>query len=315
MTVGARGHLHEAGFYASDAQFRALIQPFIEAGIAAGDPVVIGYDERKSDLLRGWFDDAPQLTYIADAALYATPARAIESYRRLFAEHVEAGACRVRIAGDVPHPGNGRTFHGWDRYESAVNTVWENYPVQSLCLYDARTVPPQVRDVVERTHRHLLSPSGQRRVSERFQDPASFVPLPAEMDVLEALAPDVDLADPTPAQARRALERLCRGRLDEDTFDELRIGVSEAVANAALHGQAPRRLRMWADELRAVVLVCDGGLGPADPLAGLAPAPPSDTGAGLGLWLSCQLNLDVSLIRRFDGFTVRLRTELPPAAM
>jgi hypothetical protein len=44
--------VHEAGFYSSDAEFLALIVPFVTGGIAAGEPVVIGYDDRKRDLLR-----------------------------------------------------------------------------------------------------------------------------------------------------------------------------------------------------------------------------------------------------------------------
>ena len=33
---GHAGHFHEAGFYGSDTEFRALIVPFAEEGIAAG---------------------------------------------------------------------------------------------------------------------------------------------------------------------------------------------------------------------------------------------------------------------------------------
>ena len=61
MRAGAaRGHvgnLHEVGFYSSDAEFRALILPFAEEGIAAREPVIIGYDERKNGLLRSWLPD------------------------------------------------------------------------------------------------------------------------------------------------------------------------------------------------------------------------------------------------------------------
>ena len=48
---GQVGHFHEAGFYGSDAEFAALIVPFAEEGIAAGEPVIIGYDDRKSRLV------------------------------------------------------------------------------------------------------------------------------------------------------------------------------------------------------------------------------------------------------------------------
>jgi hypothetical protein len=64
-----------------------------------------------------------------------------------------------------------------------------------------------------------------------------------------------------------------------------------------------------------VVHVHDTGPGPPDPLTGLVPVPEGTSGAGLGLWLSHQLRqVEVSLITDADGFTVRLRTGVPPTA-
>jgi DcmR-like sensory protein/histidine kinase-like protein len=126
---GHVGHFHEAGFYGSDAEFAALIVPFVEEGVAAGEPVIIGYDDRKAGLLRSWLADPSAVEFISDQGLYATPAGAIATYRRTFESHLARGAGQIRIAGDVPHPGNGRRFDGWDRYECAINTVWQDIPV------------------------------------------------------------------------------------------------------------------------------------------------------------------------------------------
>jgi len=90
--LGQAGHFHEAGFYRSDAEFRALIVPFAEEGIAAGEPVILGYDDRKSALLRSWLSDPSAAEFAGDASLYAKPARAIATYRRLFEFHVAMGA-------------------------------------------------------------------------------------------------------------------------------------------------------------------------------------------------------------------------------
>src|SRR5262249_42709472 len=114
---GQVGHFHEAGFYGSDAEFADLIVPFVEEGLAANEQVIIGYDKRKADLLRSWLTDPSDVEFITDGSLYATPARAIATYRRLFEFHVAMGAEQIRIAGDVPHRGNGGRFEGWDRYE------------------------------------------------------------------------------------------------------------------------------------------------------------------------------------------------------
>lgn len=299
----ARDSAHHAGFYDSDAEFRSLIVPFAEEGLEAGEPLIFGYDERKNNLLSTWLPASARVTFITDTSLYATPARAIATFRRLFARHVADGAARIRIAGDVPHEGNGGRFHGWDRYEAAVNTAWSDYPVQSLCLYDATTVSLQVRDVVERTHPCLLSTSGERLANTRYEDP--FVPLDAVIDELESAAPLVSRSDISPAEARTVIEAVATPRLDRDTVHDLVLAVSEAVSNALVHGRAPTRFEVWADRDRVIVHVHDSGDGPLAAMPGLMPVN-SETGAGLGLWLIHQLGIDVDLIGAPDGFTVRL---------
>jgi anti-sigma regulatory factor (Ser/Thr protein kinase) len=310
---GYVGNFHEAGFYRSDAEFLALIVPFVTDGLAAGEPVVIGYDARKCDLLRATLPRSDGVTYIADASLYASPARAIEAYRKQFERHLAAGAGQIRIAGDVPHEGNGGRFAGWDRYESAVNCVWQDYPVWSRCLYDAMTVSDDVRDVVERTHRRLVTADGGAGASPGYQDVAQFERLPPPPDPLEATAPTVDLTNISLKQTRRRVSDIARGRISPTALDELRFALSEAVVNAELYGRPPMTVRIWAGEDRIVVHVHDTGPGPADPLTGLVPLPDDATGAGQGLWLSHQLDdVDIALIST-DGFTVRLRSGPLPA--
>ena len=302
---GHAGNFHEAGFYSSDAEFRALIVPFAEEGIAAGEPVIIGYDDRKSGLLRSWLTDPSAVEFIADNSLYATPARAIATYQRLFDFYLTMGAAQIRIAGDVPHPGNGRRFEGWDRYECAVNTVWQDFPVWGLCLYDTATAPAAVLDVVERTHPRIVSPSGGHRLSGRYQHSSVFQGLTVPPDPLERSAPVLELTVSSPAGARDALVQAGGGRVPDAIFTDLLIGTSEVVNNALQHGRPPTVIRVWAARDRIVVHVHDNGPGPADPLAGLVPAAAPEV-SGLGLWLVHQLDIDVALIHGADGFTVRL---------
>jgi anti-sigma regulatory factor (Ser/Thr protein kinase) len=311
---GQVGNFHEAGFYGSDDEFLALIVPFVTGGAAAGEPVVIGYDVRKSDLLRAALPRPDAVDFIADCGLYASPARAIEAYRQQFERHLATGAEQIRIAGDVPHEGNGGRFGGWDRYESAVNAVWQDYPVWSRCLYDARTVPDDVRDVVERTHRRLVTADGGAAVSPRYQEVPEFQPLPPAADPLEAGAPTVELTNASLKRTRRRISDLAQSRLDTAAHDELLFALSEAVVNAQLYGRPPTTVRAWTAADRVVVHVHDTGPGPGDPLTGLVPAPDSVSGAGLGLWLSHQLTaVETALVATADGFTVRLRGGPLPA--
>jgi anti-sigma regulatory factor (Ser/Thr protein kinase) len=312
---GGVGHVHEAGFYSSDTEFLALIVPFVTGGIAAGEPVVIGYDDRKCDLMRAELARPDAVSFIADTRLYATPAGAIEAYRRQFERHVAAGAEQIRIAGDVPHEGNGGRFAGWDRYESAVNVVWQDYPVYSRCLYDATTVADRVRDVVQRTHRRLITADGGATASPRYQEVADFERLPPSTDPLEATRPAVVLVDAPSRRTRHRVAAAARGRINAAAFDELLVAVSEAVLNAHLYGWRPITVRVWTGTDRIVVRVHDTGPGPADPLTGLIPVPGGSAGPGLGLWLIHQLtNIDIALLTGTDGFTVRLRGGSPPSS-
>jgi anti-sigma regulatory factor (Ser/Thr protein kinase) len=308
------GHFHEAGFYGSDAEFAAMIMPFVEDGIAAGEPVIIGYDVRKSRLLRSWLSDPSAVEFIADTSLYATPARAIAGYRQRFEHHVATGAGQIRISGEVPHPGNGGRYEGWDRYEWAVNTVWQDFPVWGLCLYDTSTAPREVLDAAERTHPRLVSPAGQHRVNDRYQERLVFEGLPSDPDPLEAATPLVELTDLSAHDARQVVAEIGRGRISVHTLIDLVTGTSEAVSNASRHGVPPTTVRIWATPDRVVVTVHDHGPGPADPLAGLVPAPRGAAKPGLGLWVLHQLDLDVALVRTGDGCTVRLRAGTLPAA-
>jgi anti-sigma regulatory factor (Ser/Thr protein kinase) len=309
----ATGNVHEAGFYRTDAEFLALIHPFVTEGLTAGEPVIIGYDERKCDLIRATLRRPEQVAFVQDTSLYASPARAIEAYRQQFERHVAAGAQQIRIAGDVPHEGNGGRFAGWDRYESAVNTVWQSYPVWSRCLYDATTAHDDVRDVVVRTHPRLVTPDGTATASPQYQDVPEFAGLPPTADPLEGTTPSVRLGDPSLKRTRRSVAEAARGSLDPAAFDELLFAVSEALINAQSYGHPPVAVRVWTAPDRVVVHVHDIGPGPPDPLTGLVPVPEGTSGAGLGLWLSHQLQgVEVDLITEAEGFTVRLRAGSPP---
>ena len=306
---GHVGHFHEAGFYRSDAEFRALIVPFAEEGIGAGEPVILAYDARKSGLLRSWLTDPSAVDFIGDKTTYAAPARAIATYRRLFESHVARGAGQIRIAGELPQLGSGGRLEGWDRYESAVNTVWDEFPVWGRCLYNTTAASAAVVDAVRRTHPYIVSATGQRRASDRYQNPLAFEALPYLPDPLEGSPPVAELVNRPAAEARHALAQIARGHIPDITLEDMLIGVTEAVANAQHHGRPPATVRIWAAPDSIVVTVHDTGPGPADRLAGLVPAAgsTSDRRLGLGLWVIHQLDVDVTLRHASDGFTVRLR--------
>jgi len=236
------------------------------------------------------------------------PPATIKLLRSLLGDLVAAGAEQVRVATTTPHPGLGAPWDGWCRYEAAVNDLFGDLPMRSLCLYDRRITPVRVLADVERTHTYLAA-GGRHVRNDRYQDPTTFLRSMPEppMDPLEAEPPAVELADATPAASRQAVRDVARDtRLTGDDVEDLVLATSEAVSNAVEHGRPPVRVRVWAAPERMVVAVSDRGDGPRDLYAGLVPSPSAlQGGGGFGLWLMSQLAF-ATYTRDADGFTVPL---------
>jgi len=306
----AEGYLHQVGFYASDDGFRDLIRPFALDGIEAGEPVVFAYDPYKMDLLRDWLPDSPGITYITDTDPYATPTRSLIAWRQVIEGHLEAGATRVRIAGNVPHPGYGRSYVGWDRYEAALDNAMGDLPVWAPCLYDTRIAPPEVVDAARRLHHNVLDGDGTHNFNRHFEAADSLADfLSPPLDPLEQTVPAVQLVDPAPAEVRAAVRELSAGLLGPGEGADLVTAASETVTNAIIHGVAPVTVRIWTGDDRVLVAVHDQGQGPSDPLVGLLPGADDGRSLGRGLWIAHQMDIDVGLFAAGTGFTVTLRAD------
>jgi anti-sigma regulatory factor (Ser/Thr protein kinase) len=280
--------------------------PFVTEGMDAGEPSILGFDEYSTTLLRKHLPASELVTFVSGGDHYATPARAIANYRKLYAREVAAGAQQVRTSGQVPLGGNAAQFRAWSRYESAVNTAYDDFPLLSLCVYDITTMTPEVHDVVERAHPNLVTASGVHSGSLRYQDPALCVLSPVVPDPMEFATPLLEVPDITAAQSRDLVREVAAlQNLNVVTAHDLVLATSEMVTNALVHGEPPARLKIWAEDGRVVVHVCDGGRGPLGHLSGLMPVD-SEVGAGLGLWLIHQLGIEVDLMSSDNGFTVRL---------
>jgi anti-sigma regulatory factor (Ser/Thr protein kinase) len=304
--AGHHGYLHEAVYYASDRELLDVAVPFLRGGVAAGEPTLVGFGAAHADLVRAAMPDAP-VRYLSGGAMYARPASAIAAYRKLLAEYVAAGAQQIRIIGELAPADLGDTWHWWARYESAINELYDEFPLWSMCAYDTRIAPAHVLEDVARTHPSVATPFDRHEPSPQYVAPAAFLtsPQPAAADPLQSKPPAVELCDAPLATVRQAVEDANTIGLSRDAVDHMKIAVNEAVTNAMQHGHPPVEVRYWAGEGRIVVAVTNKGDAPADPYAGLRPAPHAPRG-GLGLWLAHQLCDYVRLDRGDGGFTVTM---------
>jgi anti-sigma regulatory factor (Ser/Thr protein kinase) len=306
-TGAAQGHagfFHQAAFYSTDDELLELVVPFLEEGIRAGEPGVIAFGDRNAELTRAALGDRPELTFLPGADHYSRPATTIRSYTELFADLLSTGASQVRAVGDVPHPGTGFEWHGWCRYEAAVNLAFDDYAVWGLCPYDTRLTPDDVLEDVWRTHPHVATGT-EVGANDRYEDPARFL---VDLDAPPVEPwPSVDavLVHPAPAEARAAVRALGeRAGFGPSDHERLDLAVSELVTNALRHGEPPALVEARVTGDAVEVAVTDRGRGPDDGFAGLL-SPTLGRPGGYGLWIVHQICDDVVLLPNAEGFTAR----------
>ncbi|MFR9780394.1 anti-sigma factor RsbA family regulatory protein [Micromonospora sp. MS34] len=310
--AGHVGYYHEAIFFDSDEHLLAVVVPFLLGGVDAGEPAVVGFGERNAELVRRALPADSGVTFLPGGDVYARPTAAIRAYRKLLAGYVTEGARQIRIVGELPPAALGATWDWWARYESAINHAYDDFPLWSMCAYDTRITAPGVLADVARTHPRVARPDGSHVPTGVYTEPPSYLAEQRPMlpDPLQHTTPVVELTDPTPAEARAAVQAADRGQLAADDVEDMTVAVSEMVTNALRHGLSPVRVRVWSAPDRIVATVHDHGPGPKDPYAGLLPAGDGASG-GLGLWISHQSCNHVVLHREAAGFTVRLTAGNP----
>ena len=295
------GLAHEALIYGSDEELVDAVVPFVADGLARSEGIVVVMPPRKTALVREALGpDARAVEFCDRAEFYETPARAVARVHELGEQLVAEGASGMRTFGEVPYEASDTSDElGWVRYEAIVNRVFAAADQLSACAYDERVLPDWILDTAARTHHHLHT-DGQRRPSDRYEDPAAvarrFAPPPPlpEGDPTFELEVGVDQL----ARIRHAIDALSRSAgISPDRACELAVGLNEVVSNAVEHGSDCAKVRCWHEPDRLVCEVADDGPGFDDPFAGFSP-PDSEELGRRGLWLARQCFDRVELQRR-----------------
>ncbi len=319
MDAGPRGvtsaFRHQVAFYESDRGFLDIVTPFLQQGVAAGEPTVAALNRSHATLVRTALP-GPGVTYLPDGFEPDRPAITIKACQELFAGHVAGGAECIRLVGEVPLPMLGNPWDSWSSFESVINQAFVTFPLWGLYVYERCRLPPKILHQVERTHPYLFTADGGYVDSDYYQDPSRFMAdrPRAAPEAIESDRPAVVLVQPFPVAARHAVAKLGAGSdVGTAEIDDLIVAVSEVVTNAILHGRPPTTLRAWADRGCVVVTVHDRGSGPENPFVGFLPTDKGHAEGGYGLWIAHQLCHRVSLDADDDGFTVRLVAATRPA--
>src|ERR1700751_1991183 len=94
---------HDLFVYDDDAALVANVAPFLEEGLAGGEPVVVILDLRKRRLLAGAVGaDGAMISYIDRDACYTRPEEVLARYDLKLRQLVRDGATQVRAFAELP---------------------------------------------------------------------------------------------------------------------------------------------------------------------------------------------------------------------
>lgn len=306
VPVGSPPFRHEALFYAGDDEYLKGTVPYVEGGLASGEPVLVVVPQDRLELLREVLPTGNPLLQLADMeAIGRNPARIIPAWADFVLPLLAEGRTSRGI-GEPIWPGRSAeelTECTW--HETLINTAFgEAAGFSLLCPYDTTGLDPSVIEAAYSTHPLAGPPDGITPSSSYRTE------LPTCPD--EPLSPIPEDATwlPFDEHGHPELRRMVRTAavsvgLAPDTVDDVVLAVNEAVVNTVRHGGGIGRLCTWRDDGAFLCEVRDGGH-IRDPLAGRR-RPPVDRAGGRGLWLITQLSDLVQIRQLDDEQAIRIR--------
>jgi anti-sigma regulatory factor (Ser/Thr protein kinase) len=279
------GLVHDAFVYTSQDEFLAGTLPFLEDGIARGEPILAAPTDANACLLQ---DELGRRARAVDWAENSERHRAVERlgiFLRYVERHVERGATRIRLLGEPCWPPTGGPgVAEWKRYESFLNVALARHPVWLVCPYDGRNLPSEIVDDALRTHPNIGYGDG-RRPSGEYVEPAEFA---RELDDARLPRPPADAAEryfTTASGVRRFVREQGRAAgLTAEKLGDAELAASEVAANVYRHAADVARVRCWIADDTFSCEIDDTGRGIDDPFAGYAvPEPMAHEGRGLSI--------------------------------
>lgn len=301
---------HEAVIFTDHAALIERCVPFVRAGLAQHQPVlVLAGAQTREALMSALGADVARLACCADAdrAWRGGHESMLDYDRHLRAVAADGAPLRLVIE---PVWLREPTGEEWHRFEAAANHFFANLPYSSLCLHDARQLDTPTLETVYKTH-PLVSDASGRRDSPHYVDAADLVPClePAWTDV-PAVATCVKVVEPRDARAVAAEAALGFGLAAR--LDDIVLAVDELVANA-LEVSGAATIEAWTAEATLWLQVRDDGPGGIAATAGYGP-PGDENDYGRGLWLARALSDDATLRSDSTGSAVRIAFRLSPAS-
>jgi anti-sigma regulatory factor (Ser/Thr protein kinase) len=291
---------HEAVFYAGPEAFLDRVAPFVEDGVARGEPVMVALEAPKLRALqRRLGGDADRVEWADMGDIGHNPACIIPAWR----DFVAGRSGPLRGVGEPIWPG--RTpdeLVECQCHEALLNQAFAATDgFHLLCPYDAAHLDREVIEEAERSHPWVGTAENPRYRGLNGPPPQFSAPLPPA----PGEPPEHRITNESLPGIRALVAAYARASgVREPRAGDLVLATHEVAANSILHGGGEGMLRVWDEGDSVICEVSDRGR-MDKPLAGRA-RPELDEQGGWGLWLANQLCDLVQLRTLADGMVVRL---------
>jgi anti-sigma regulatory factor (Ser/Thr protein kinase) len=307
----AGGFRHEAILYRGREGFLRSLVPWVMAGVAAGEPVLVATDASTIDAMRSSLDvHRGDVRFVDIREVGRNPARIIPVWRA-FVDQV-GGDRPIRGIGEPIWPGRSpEELVECHLHESLLNVAFPEDPdFWLVCPYDRWELASSVIDEMGRTHPALHD--GRATTSTEAYAAAEAArstwrdALPQPTEPIDGLSFGMGSLQ---AIRRFVADRARRARLMPVRADDLVLAVNELATNSLCHGGGGGTVRVWEDQGALIAEVSDRGHFDR-PMAGRE-APSFDDATGRGLWLVNQL-CDLVQMRStpMTGTVVRVRVRI-----
>ena len=310
ITDGGAFH-HEALFHGGEDELLAGALPFIEEGMAGGEPILVAAGDATIGLLRSKLNGGPDAVRFEDVSdVGRNPARLIPLWHEFVGTHAVAGRPVRGIAEPVCAERGPAELIECAHHESLLNVAFADAPEWHLmCAYDTKLLAGAVIDAARRSHPLVVDAGAVR-------DNDDYVPPHEGNGMLDDPLPDPSA---TPHEFGFSMIALNEMRsfvyedakaagLDPERTANLVLAVSEVATNSVRHAGGHGTVLSWREPDALVCEVRDKGR-IESPLVGRERPSPSQL-QGRGLWLVNQL-CDLVQIRSSDsGNVIRLHMQM-----
>jgi hypothetical protein len=272
--------------YESTKDFLEMAVPFVDGGLALGEPVLVVSTPANLELLSGaLWARSHQVDYLDTAQIGQRPAQRIAALYQYWCRHGSATrGNRVRVLAEPVWMGmSPRQVIARKRLESSLNEIFADTNIWMICPYNTRVVEAEIVADARRTHPARIVGDTAEQCHE-YMEPAQFfrahdAPLPEPPPDAALLVFSGDFYDLRRFVATRAAAHRLTGR----RITMLAAAAHEVVTYLTENGPDQMAVRVWAQPGEIHCEVHQPGGNVTDPLIGFRP-PSLPSQAGDELW-------------------------------